>query len=51
MVSKFGMITLRSFYYLNEHPQKPGLRRACVWGIGAGSATPGVVGAREPACR
>jgi hypothetical protein len=41
VATRFGTITLRSFYYLNEEDGEPGLHPLCVrLGIGAGSATP-----------
>jgi hypothetical protein len=44
VASKFGMITLRSFYYLNEQDGEPGLHPLRVrLGIGAGSATPALL--------
>jgi hypothetical protein len=44
IASRFGTITLRSFYYLNEEDGEPGLHP--LWlrlGIGAGSATPALL--------
>jgi hypothetical protein len=44
IASRFGTITLRSFYYLNEADGEPGLHP--LWmrlGIGAGSATPALL--------
>lgn len=44
IASRFGMITLRSFYYLNEVDGEPGLHPLRVrLGIGAGSATPALL--------
>ena len=44
VASKFGMITLRSFYYLNDPDGEPGLPPLRVrLGIGAGSATPALL--------
>jgi hypothetical protein len=41
VTSRFGTITLRSFYYLNEEDGEPGLHPLRLrLGIGAGSATP-----------
>lgn len=44
LATRFGTITLRSFYYLNEEDGEPGLHP--LWlrlGIGAGRATPGLL--------
>jgi hypothetical protein len=44
IATRFGTITLRSFYYLNEEDGEPGLHP--LWlrlGIGAGSATPALL--------
>jgi hypothetical protein len=44
IASRFGTITLRSFYYLNEEDGEPGLHP--LWlrlGIGAGAATPALL--------
>jgi hypothetical protein len=44
IATRFGTITLRSFYYLNEDDGEPGLHP--LWlqlGIGAGSATPALL--------
>src|SRR5438105_12695231 len=44
VATRFGTITLRSFYYLNEEDGEPGLHP--LWlrlGIGAGRATPGLL--------
>ena len=44
IATRFGMIVLCSFYYLNEEDGEPGLHP--LWlrlGIGAGSATPGLL--------
>src|SRR5215510_4438202 len=44
IVSRFGTIVLRSFYYLNEEDGEPGLHP--LWlrlGIGAGAATPALL--------
>ncbi len=44
VATRFGTITLRSFYYLNEEDGEPGLHPLWVrLGIGAGSATPGLL--------
>lgn len=44
VASKFGTITLRSFYYLNEQDGEPGLHPLRLrLGIGAGSATPALL--------
>ena len=49
VASKFGMITLRSFYYLNEQDGEPGLHPLRVrLGIGARLGDAGVVGTRGP---
>jgi hypothetical protein len=44
IATRFGTITLRSFYYLSETEGEPGLHplRLCL-GIGAGSATPALL--------
>src|SRR6266446_3739654 len=44
IATRFGTITLRSFYYLNDEDGEPGLHP--LWlrlGIGAGRATPGLL--------
>lgn len=44
IATRFGTITLRSFYYLNECDGEPGLHPLWVrLGIGAGSATPALL--------
>jgi hypothetical protein len=44
IATRFGTITLRSFYYLNEDDGEPGLHPLWVrLGIGAGSATPALL--------
>lgn len=44
IATRFGTITLRSFYYLNEEDGEPGLHPLQVrLGIGAGSATPALL--------
>jgi hypothetical protein len=44
IATRFGTITLRSFYYLNETDGEPGLHPLWVrLGIGAGSATPALL--------
>lgn len=44
IATRFGTITLRSFYYLNESDGEPGLHPLWVrLGIGAGSATPALL--------
>lgn len=44
VATRFGTITLRSFYYLNEEDGEPGLHPLWVrLGIGAGSATPALL--------
>lgn len=44
IATRFGTITLRSFYYLNEEDGEPGLHPLWVrLGIGAGSATPALL--------
>lgn len=44
VATRFGTITLWSFYYLNEEDGEPGLHPLWVrLGIGAGSATPGLL--------
>jgi hypothetical protein len=44
IATRFGTITLRSFYYLNEEDGEPGLHPLWVrLGIGAGAATPALV--------
>jgi hypothetical protein len=44
IATRFGTITLRSFYYLNEEDGEPGLHPLHVrLGIGAGSATPALL--------
>lgn len=44
IATRFGTITLRSFYYLNEADGEPGLHPLWVrLGIGAGSATPALL--------
>jgi hypothetical protein len=44
IATRFGAITLRSFYYLNESDGEPGLHPLWVrLGIGAGSATPALL--------
>jgi hypothetical protein len=44
IATRFGTITLRSFYYLNEEDGEPGLHPLHVQlGIGAGSATPALL--------
>jgi hypothetical protein len=44
IATRFGTITLRSFYYLNEADGEPGLHPLHVrLGIGAGTATPALV--------
>jgi hypothetical protein len=44
IATRFGTITLRSFYYLNEENGEPGLHPLWVrLGIGAGSATPALL--------
>ena len=51
IASRFGTITLHSFYYLNVEDGEPGLHP--LWlrlGIGAGAATPALL-ERVGACR
>ncbi len=44
VATRFGVITVRSFYYLNEEDGEPGLHPLRVrLGIGAGSATPALL--------
>jgi hypothetical protein len=44
VATRFGTITLRSFYYLNEEDGEPGLHPLWVrLGIGAGAATPALL--------
>src|ERR1700682_1338009 len=44
IATRFGTITLRSFYYLNEEDGEPGLHPLWVrLGIGAGAATPALL--------
>lgn len=44
IATRFGPITLRSFYYLNEEDGEPGLHPLWVrLGLGAGSATPALL--------
>ena len=44
VATRFGTITLRSFYYLNEEDGEPGLHPLLLrLGIGAGSATPALL--------
>jgi len=44
IATRFGTITLRSFYYLNETDGEPGLHPLWVrLGVGAGSATPALL--------
>jgi hypothetical protein len=44
VASRFGTMTIRSFYYLNEEDGEPGLHPLWVQlGIGAGSATPALL--------
>src|SRR5271165_5895646 len=44
IATRFGTITLRSFYYLNDEDGEPGLHPLWVrLGIGAGSATPALL--------
>jgi hypothetical protein len=44
IATRFGVITLRSFYYLNETDGEPGLHPLWVrLGIGAGAATPALL--------
>ena len=44
LASRFGTMTIRSFYYLNEEDGEPGLHPLWVQlGIGAGSATPALL--------
>jgi hypothetical protein len=44
VATRFGTITVRSFYYLNEEDGEPGLHPLWVrLGLGAGSATPGLL--------
>jgi len=44
VATRFGVITLRSFYYLNEEDGEPGVHPLWVrLGIGAGSATPALL--------
>jgi hypothetical protein len=44
VATRFGVITLRSFYYLNEQDGEPGLHPLRVrLGIGAGSVTPALL--------
>ena len=44
IASRFGTITLRSFYYLNEEDGEPGLHPLRLrLGIGAGAATPALL--------
>ena len=44
IATRFGTITVRSFYYLNENDGEPGLHPLRVrLGIGAGAATPALL--------